>query len=98
MPEVARCPVCGKHPGTDFRTGKPFCCKYRADDSNDWNRYVAAVHTSDYDELCERVAWMLECEDYLLILDTTNRWLAMSAYQELRHIVNAARDAVEEML
>ena len=53
---------------------------------------------SDYDELRERVAWMLECEDYLLILNPTNRWRSMFAHPELRHIVNAARKAVEEML
>lgn len=69
-----------------------------------WNNEIVETFTgeyvlfSDYDELRERVAWMLECEDYLLILDTTNRWRAMFAYQELRHIVNAARKAVEELL
>ena len=65
---------------------------------NQYARTKFDCHYCELDELRERVAWLLECEDYLLFLNPTNRWRSMFAYPELRHIVNAARKAVEELL
>ena len=56
------------------------------------------IRASDYDELRERVAWMLECDEFLEWINPTNRRRAMFCYPEMRHIFNAASKAVEELL
>lgn len=106
MPEVANCPVCGEEPrieDEDYPYYSYHCCGHAvyADDkvATQWNRYASAMESqAKLDELCERVAWLLECEDYLLFLNPTNRWRICLSLPRLGHIVNAARKAVEELL
>lgn len=53
------------------------------------------VYASDYDELRERVEWMLECDDCPLRNSTEPEKWGFEALWETRY---AARKAVEELL
>ena len=52
------------------------------------------VYAFDYDELRERVAWMIECADFLDGVDEDNKDLGLMANVYLQD----ARKAVEELL
>ena len=52
------------------------------------------IRASDYDELRERVAWMIECADFLDGVDEDNKDLGLMANVYLQD----ARKAVEELL
>ena len=52
------------------------------------------IRAYDYDELRERVAWMIECADFLDGVDEDNKDLGLMANVYLQD----ARKAVEELL
>ena len=65
--------------------------------SAEW-RCRAFAAGQELNELRERVAWMLECDEYLKWINPTSRRRVMFCYPEMLHIFNCAHMAVEELL